>query len=147
MNNQLNEFIKNQDAEKYATQNGRAIHAKLQFVRITPTPIGAPDLIAKIMAGGAELQSFFTDDARVEVPIAGVIDGRFISRRIDRLVVDGATKTVRVLDYKTDIDTEKYRPKYIAQLREYAELLKQIYPRHKISCYILWLHDWHLEKL
>ena len=63
------------------------------------------------------------------------------------MVVDNDTKNVYILDYKTDIDTEKFRPKYIAQLREYKSLMSQIYPDYKISCYILWLHDWRLEKL
>lgn len=147
MNNQLHEFIKKQDAEKYATQNGRAIHAKLQFVRIGSDTVGDADLIENIMAGGAELQSFFDDNAQTEVPIAGIIDGRFISRRIDRLAVDDTMKTVRVLDYKTDAAPEKFRSKYIAQIREYTALLKQIYPDYKIIGYILWLHDWRLEKL
>ncbi len=147
MTTKLHEFIKTQDTEKFATRNGFATHAKLQFVRITPHPIGDAELIEKIMAGGPELQSFFGENSGAEVPIAGIVDGRFISRRIDRLVVDDATKTVRILDYKTDIDPQKYRPKYIAQLREYQKLLAQIYADYKISCYILWLHDWHLERL
>lgn len=147
MTNSIYESVKKQDAEKYATYNGRATHAKLQFVRIAPSSEGDAELIEKIMASGPELQTFFGEKSKSEVPVAGIIDGHFVSRRIDRLVVDDVKKTVYILDYKTDIDTEKFRPKYIAQLREYKSLMSQIYPGYKTLCYILWLHNWRLERL
>lgn len=147
MNNPINDFIKKQDAEKFATDNGRIMHAKLQFVRLGSQPSGDADLIAKIQELGSELQSFFGENSRAEVPVAGVVDGRFISRRIDRLVIDDAAKCIRILDYKTDTDQEKFRLKYIVQLQEYKSLMKQIYPDYKISCYILWLHNWKLENI
>ena len=90
---------------------------------------------------------FFAENTRTEVPIAGIINGNFISRRIDRLSVDDENKIVRILDYKTDIEKESRREKYIVQLNEYEKLMRQIYPEYKIEKYILWLHDWTLEKL
>ena len=63
------------------------------------------------------------------------------------MVIDDTTKTVRVLDYKTDTDTEKFRQKYVAQLKEYIELLKQIYLGYRITGHILWLHNWTLERI
>ena len=146
MTNPLNDFIKQQQTQEFATNTGRAMHIKLQHIKLGDNPVGDADLIEKIKESD-ELQLFFGNDSKAEVPIAGTINGQFISRRIDRLVVDDKSKTVHVLDYKTDIDTEKFRPKYIAQLREYVALLKQIYPEYKISAYILWLHNWTLEKI
>jgi hypothetical protein len=147
MTNQLNDFIARHKSEKFATEAGLAMHIKLQHVCLGDNPCGDKDLIDKIISCGDKLKYFFTDNSKTEVPIAGMLDGRFISRRLDRLVVDDTTKTVRVLDYKTDVDTEKFRAKYVAQLREYVQLLKQIYPDYKISAHILWLHDWALEDI
>lgn len=147
MNNQLNDFVKNAQSVEFATRSGRQVHAKLQGVRIGPAPSGDADLVAKIMQSGSELSVFFSEQSQTEVPIAGIVDGHFVSRRIDRLILDDAAKIVRILDYKTDTDTQKFRQKYIAQLHEYADLLRQIYPDYKILCYILWLHNWTLERL
>lgn len=147
MNTTLDNFIKNQTATDFATKSGKIMHAKLQSVFVDGVSSGDGELVEKIKQSSPELQRFFCRASRPEVPIAGIIDGHFVSRRIDRMVVDNDTKNVYILDYKTDIDTEKFRPKYIAQLREYKSLMSQIYRDYKISCYILWLHDWHLEKL
>lgn len=147
MNNKLNDFIANTESASFATTTGRLMHTKLQHIRLGENQTGDAELIEKIMAGGDALKSFFVESSQTEVPVAGVINGRFISRRIDRLIVDDATKTVRILDYKTDINTEKFHAKYIAQLKEYADLLKQIYPKYRVSCYILWLHNWALENI
>ena len=147
MNSKLHDFITTQEAQGFATNAGLSMHAKLQFVKLGAKPTGDPDLIGQIEKNGDKLKSFFTENSKAEVPIAGTINGRFISRRIDRLVVDDTTKTVRVLDYKTDTDTDKFRPKYVAQLKEYIELLKQIYPGYRISGHILWLHNWTLEHI
>jgi len=147
MTNQLHDFISKQESAEFATQNGLAMHAKLQFVRMGAVPTGDNELIKKIESCGDKLKSFFGENSRSEVPVAGIINGKFISRRIDRLIVDDINKTVRILDYKTDIDTNKFRDKYITQIHEYAGLLKQIYPEYKISGYILWLHDWTLESI
>ena len=147
MENKLAIFIKTSESEKFATTNGKLMHAKLQHVHLEPTPTGDPDLIKKIMESDPKLQYFFGKNSKTEVPIAGFIKEQFISRRIDRLVIDNANKTVHILDYKTDTDKKTFRNKYIAQLQEYAELLKQIYRGYKISCHILWLHDWTLEQI
>lgn len=147
MTNPIIDFVKNADSTKFATFNGRVVHGKLQHVRLGAVQSGDADLIQQIKKSGGDLESFFGENSRPEVPIAGIVHGQFISRRIDRLVIDDAAKCVRILDYKTDIDNEKFRSKYIAQLHEYAELLTQIYPGYKISCYILWLHNWTLEQI
>jgi len=146
MNTKIDDFIKNQTATEFAIKSGKIMHAKLQSVFVDDMS-GDTDLVEKIKQSSPELQRFFCRASRPEVPIAGIIDGHFVSRRIDRMVVDDDTKNVYILDYKTDIDTEKFRPKYIAQLHEYKSLISQIYPDYKISCYILWLHDWRLEKI
>ena len=86
-------------------------------------------------------------NAKTEVPIAGKLNGVFISRRIDRLVIDNNGKTIRFLDYKSDTDKNVLRDKYVRQLKEYAELLRSAYPDYKIAGFILWLHDWQLDEV
>lgn len=147
MNNDLQKFISELESKQFATATGRAIHAKLQKITLSPTRTGDPELIAKIESMGDELTSFFGANSKSELPIAGFINGEFLSRRIDRLVVDDATKTVRVLDYKTDINTAKFRDKYIAKMNEYIKLMQKIYPCYKVDGYILWLHNWTLERI
>ena len=146
MTTTLHDLIAREDATAHATGVGSDMHLKMQRVSLSrPRPDTAP-LIEKIKTIPG-LVAFFGPDSRPEVPVAGTVNGRFISRRLDRLVVDTAGKTVRILDYKTDIDRTARRGKYIAQLREYATLMRRIYPGFAVECYILWLHDWTLEKI
>ncbi len=145
MNNKVADFVSNIESSQYATAMGRNIHAKLQKIMLLPIPTGDADLIAKIENAGNELKSFFMENSKTEVPIAGFIDGKFLSRRIDRLVIDEQNKIIRILDYKTDINTAQFREKYIIKMGEYIKLMQKICPGYKIDGYILWLHDWTLE--
>ncbi|MBO5662679.1 MAG: hypothetical protein J6S12_02350, partial [Alphaproteobacteria bacterium] len=100
----LHDILKRHEQANFATDAGTQMHKKLQWVMIDKDGTsGDPDLIARISAK-PELLPFFCASAKTEVPIAGTIKGRFISRRIDRLVVNASDKTVSVLDYKTDTD-------------------------------------------
>ena len=94
-----------------------------------------------------ELVKFFGKNSETEIPVAGYINGRFVSRRIDRLVIDHENKLVYILDYKTDIDKSTYHEDYIQQINEYVELLRGIYPQYDIQAFILWLNDFSLEKV
>ena len=147
MANNLKELLAEYDAKKYAVDIGIQIHEKLRRVRVLSECCKVDCELEKRIKSVDGLPAFFTESAKVEVPIAGIVNGFFVSRRIDRLVVDDAKKTVRILDYKTDVDKESRRDKYVTQLSEYAKLMAQIYPKYKIETYILWLHDWTLEKL
>ena len=147
MNNKIQDFVSATESRKYATDAGRIMHAKLQSVQLDDMPKGDADLIEKIVSMGDELKSFFGPDSKSEVPIAGFVNGRFLSRRIDRLVVNNTQKIVKILDYKTDWNAQKFREKYIAQIREYVALMQQIYPKYNVRGYILWLHNWQLESV
>lgn len=143
----LHDILKHCEHTRFATDAGTQMHKRLQRVTISKDKTsGAPDLVARISAK-SELLPFFCVSAKTEVPIAGTIKGHFVSRRIDRLVVDPSNKTVYVMDYKTDTDKAINRNKYIAQVREYVALLRAIYPDYTITGYILWTHDFSLEKI
>ncbi len=143
----LRGILKEYDNTKYATENGSVTHGKMRAVRMeNGTLVGDTDIIKNINKR-PELLMFFDENARVEVPIAAVINGKFISRRIDRMVVDDKNKVVHILDYKTDIDKDAFYTNYVAQVREYVSIIKKIYPKYAVCGYILWLHDWSLESI
>ncbi|MDR0803807.1 MAG: hypothetical protein LBO08_01825 [Rickettsiales bacterium] len=134
----LQEFLQGRDAKNAAVEYGTRIHARLQFA--TARSLG--DIDARL-ADNSEIARFFGDGSRAEVPIAGIAGGRFVSRRIDRLLVgDGA---VEFLDYKTDADHAANREKYARQMAEYAALLRDAFPGHEVRGWILYLSDCSLE--
>ena len=147
MANSLSELLGEYDAKKYATDAGNAMHEKLRLIRGLDDCVKVDSELKNRIKSVDGLSVFFVENAMTEVPIAGIINGNFVSRRIDRLVIDSDNKIIRILDYKTDIDKTIRREKYVYQLAEYAKLMKQIYPDYKIETFILWLHDWVLEKL
>lgn len=143
----LHDILNQCERTRFATDAGTQMHKRLQRVTIDGDKTsGAPDVVARISAK-SELLPFFCIAAKTEVPIAGMIKGRFVSRRIDRLLVNTLDKTVSVLDYKTDINKTINRDKYIAQVHEYVALLQAVYPDYKIAGYILWTNDFSLEKI
>ncbi len=143
----LREILQKNSERKFATDAGNAMHARLQRVMIDGVQTrGDADLVAQIQAR-PELIKFFAPTSRTEVPIAGHINGIFISRRIDRMIIDDVTRTVTIMDYKTDISKTALHEKYIAQLNEYATLVREIYPEYMVHCVLLWTHDWTTEEI
>lgn len=138
----LHNILSAHDSTKIATDIGTKMHARLQHTDST----SSTDL-AERMFTNPTLRRLFDSASQTEVPIAGIINGRFISRRIDRIRINHTDKIIEILDYKTDIAPENYRTKYILQIREYANLVHKLYPDYKIICYILWTHDFSLEQI
>ena len=148
MTKKITDLINDKLRQDYAVSAGTEMHAHMQniFFDVNGTVYGNSDIVAKI-AGNKELVEYMGPLSKTEVPIAGYIDGRFISRRIDRLYVNQETKTVVVIDYKTDLDKERFRLEYARQLTEYYKLLADIYPGFSIACKILWTNDFTLENV
>ncbi|MCL2749359.1 MAG: hypothetical protein FWE50_04785 [Alphaproteobacteria bacterium] len=141
----LSEILAEKSRQKFATEHGTEIHRRLQFVFLDGSNAhGDSDLVEKIRKN-PEIVSFFDKNSRAEVPIAGYVNGKFVSRRIDRLKI--TPEVIKFLDYKTDTDKTAFRDKYIAQIKEYTTLLHAAYPNHTIHGSILWTHDWELEKI
>ncbi|MBQ6736337.1 MAG: hypothetical protein IJQ90_02515 [Alphaproteobacteria bacterium] len=147
MTNKITDLINKNLHSDYATATGRNVHAKMQSVFYTPNGWTGDENIINKLSNIPELKEFMGPLSRTEVPIAGTINGKFISRRIDRLYVNNDIKKVVVLDYKTDTDKKVFFEKYRVQLKEYYELLKQIYNGFNIECKILWLNDFTLENI
>lgn len=143
----LNEFLHDAEHKKHATQVGVNMHAKMQKIVIQENSFNGDIDIIKNLKEHPELWRFFDKTAQTEISIAGYVHGFFISRRIDRLLINHETKNIDFVDYKTDIDKTEFIEKYKYQLNEYKELLKSAYPGYKINGYILWLKDWELYKV
>lgn len=147
MTDNLHNFLSLRKKQKFATDAGTEMHSKMQKILIDDTlEIGDNTLIQKIKLK-SELLQFFGKNSRVEVPIAGILHKKFASRRIDRLVKNDAEKTIIFLDYKTDSNKVLFRDKYVSQMKEYFELLQKTHPDYSICGFILWLHDFTLEKV
>jgi ATP-dependent helicase/nuclease subunit A len=143
----LNKIMHDIESAEFATAAGTDMHAQMAKIRFQNGDfVGPADIVSKIKTH-TELSEIMGPLSRTEVPLAGYVDGVFLSRRVDRLYVNRDTKTVVVLDYKTDANKKKYYEKYRVQLMEYYKLLKEIFPNFNIKCKILWLNDFTLENV
>ena len=148
MTNKITDLINDKIRQDYATSSGVATHTRMQHIFFDEkgAPLSDDDIVAYITKH-PDLVEYMGPLSKTEVPIAGYINGRFISRRIDRLYVNHNTRTVVVIDYKTDVDKERFYNKYIEQLTEYRRLLADVYPGYTIACKILWTNDFTLENV
>ncbi|MCL2369540.1 MAG: hypothetical protein FWC83_02590 [Alphaproteobacteria bacterium] len=138
-------ILENRARARFAKDRGTEIHRKLSRIRIDGNDItGDGELVAQIREN-EQIAGLFDKFSKPEVPIAGYINDKFTSRRIDRLRI--TEKDIQFIDYKTDTDKVVRRDAYIRQMNEYATLLQAAYPAHTITGYILWLSDWELEEI
>jgi len=147
MSDTLRNILSQNEHMRHATDIGRAKHSKMQNITIDGHNTNGDSEIIEQILSHPNLVPFFGPESKTEVPIAGHINGRFISRRIDRMTINDTTKSIQIMDYKTDTNKNEFHDKYIAQLTEYSKLLHEIYPTYQITAYILWLHDFCLEKV
>ena len=150
MTQTLKDFLIGAKNKEFATKSGTNIHTKMRHIVVHggERSVGDHDIV-EIIKNRTDLLPFFvaTNFPQTEVPIAGYINNTFVSRRIDRLLINHKSKTIDFMDYKTDINKNEFVEKYKKQLNEYAQLLHSAYPDYKISGYILWIHDWVLTQL
>ena len=87
-----------------------------------------------------QFAAVFADDALVEAPLTGIIDGIVVSGTVDRLLVTAAK--VLIVDYKTNRappnDPRAIPLAYLKQMRAYAGLLHGVYPDKTIEAALLW---------
>jgi ATP-dependent helicase/nuclease subunit A len=88
----------------------------------------------------ADFAPLFGPGSRAEVPVVGLIDGKALSGRIDRLVVTG--DSVLIVDYKTNrpppATAADVAPAYVEQLSAYRAALEHIYPGKRVRTVLLW---------
>lgn len=141
----ISALLSEQEHQKYATKAGLEAHKKIHTINLD-TNQGGMDLIERIQSN-PEIAKFFHSDARTEVPIAGYIKGKFLSRRIDRMFIDNDTKNIFFLDYKTDTDKNALHDQYTKQIKEYKALLRDAFPDFSVHGYLLWLTDFDIEEI
>jgi len=86
----------------------------------------------------------FGPDSLVEVPITGVLGegskAQVVAGQVDRLVIGDNQLTV--IDYKTNRsppETEQdIAPVYLRQMAAYRDVLRCIYPKHRVKTVLLW---------
>jgi len=147
MTQNLNKFLSSQFNKKYATANGTSIHLLLKNTIIDKDFESGDKKIICQIKNHTNLIKYFSRTAKTEVPIAGLVHGTFVSRRIDRMLIDDTNKTIEFIDYKTDTNKSIFIEKYIKQLNEYAQILYSAYSNYKINGYILWIQDWQLQPI
>ena len=91
-----------------------------------------------------ELAGFFGPNSQSEVSVSGQVQGHPALGQIDRLWVDRATKTVHILDYKTNRpppkNVDQIPPAYRQQLDAYGALIQPLYPDFQVRTYLFWTH-------
>ncbi|HEV2674820.1 MAG TPA: double-strand break repair helicase AddA [Aliidongia sp.] len=87
-----------------------------------------------------DFAALFGPGSRAEVPVVGLIDGRALNGRIDRLVV--TEDAVLIVDYKTNrpppLEVDAVSPAYVEQLAAYRAALERIYPGRQVRTLLLW---------
>ncbi|HTW52167.1 MAG TPA: double-strand break repair helicase AddA [Stellaceae bacterium] len=93
-----------------------------------------------------EFAALWGPHAQAEVPVVGLIGGRALSGKIDRIVV--TDERVLIVDYKTvrppPTREDEIAPVYLQQLASYRAALERIYPDRPVACAILWTEAPHL---
>ncbi|MHA1597285.1 MAG: PD-(D/E)XK nuclease family protein, partial [Alphaproteobacteria bacterium] len=109
------------------------------------------DIAAETLAvlENPDFAPLFGPGSLAEVPLCGVIDGRVVSGRIDRLLV--TDDEIRIIDYKTNRpppdSVDGVAPDYLSQMATYRQLLADVYPGRKITCILAWTHGARLMVL
>ncbi len=96
-----------------------------------------------------EFSIVFGINSIAEIPITGMINGKVISGKIDRLYVD--QDMVMIIDYKSNRPSPKSEdlvPEiYINQMQSYKEIIKKLYPNRQIKTALLWTDEPRLMEL
>jgi len=96
-------------------------------------------MVAEVLAVMAApgLVDLFGPQSRAEVPIVGVVGDRVVAGQVDRLVVGAGT--VVIADFKSDRAVPDQVPAaYRHQMAHYAAVLRQVFPRHRVSAVLIW---------
>lgn len=96
-----------------------------------------------------EFKFLFSENSLAEVPVSGLVKGRIVSGRIDRLAVTDTE--VLAADYKSNRAVPKTLAEtpepYLAQARAYADVLSNIWPDKKIRSFLIWTEETKLTEI
>lgn len=110
------------------------------------------DIIKEVMdiLNNSDFTPIFGTNSVAEAPITGLLkDNRLVSGQIDRLLV--TETTVFIIDYKSNRPSPeniKDVPKiYYNQMKAYADVMREIYPKHIIKAALLWTDKCQLMEI
>jgi len=87
-----------------------------------------------------DLAEAFGPDSLAEAPLAGRVNGIPLAGQVDRMLI--RPDRVVILDYKTNRpppeEVSKVDPLYLRQMASYRALLRQVFPKRKVACWLLW---------
>lgn len=125
--------IKNADAENAKTIIAEAIEeAKSQFSSVVEWDT-FHDKVRQIV-NAPDLKQFFQDDTVATEKDIVTADGH--TRRVDRLIIKN--DEVWVVDYKSTRENQKI---YREQLQEYVRIVRELYPRHRVKAWLVYLDE------
>ena len=105
-------------------------------------PEARAEIAAETLAVLADpaFEAIFGPGSQAEVPLTGIVGGRVMSARLDRLAVTGSAVTV--IDYKTNrtppATEDQVSALYLGQMAAYRVALSRIYPDRPVRCLLLW---------
>ena len=85
------------------------------------------------------------DWARNEYPLAGYLDGQWVSAIIDRAFIEA--DALWIIDYKSGERSAAAVAEYQRQLATYARLLAELHPGRRMRCALYWARNQTLEEL
>jgi ATP-dependent helicase/nuclease subunit A len=141
---------------------GTLIHALLQYLPDVPRrerpaaahayaaralPAEAPDIAASVLAllEHPDFAPLFGPGSRAEQALTGLVDGKIITGRVDRLVI--GPDAVLLADYKTSrtppASADAVPVLYLRQLAAYCAVLRKLYPGRPVQCALIWTEGPH----
>ena len=107
------------------------------------------DICNEVLELCNKFRNLFSKNSMAEVPIIGEVDGKIISSKIDRLIVEN--DKVIIVDYKTNRPAansiDEVPALYLSQLKTYKKLLERIYPNKIVETYLLWTNTCNMMKV
>lgn len=141
----------------FGTERGTLIHKLLEILPDLPQDMRvktAFDYLSGRGLSGKQVQEIiqvvenvintfpdlFTQTSQAEVPLVGVLNGKVLSGKVDRIVYNDSS--VLILDYKTHKNVpsslEQTPSNAIQQLSIYQLALQEIFPSKEILCGLIW---------
>jgi hypothetical protein len=97
--------------------------------------------VRKVLDSSAFKQYFYLGDAEV-FKEKEVVNSHGDTKRLDRLII--TEKSAIIVDYKSRVEEEL---DYAKQINEYKEIISQLYPKHQVKGFLLYLEELKVEEI
>ncbi|MFL3876315.1 hypothetical protein wTkk_000232 [Wolbachia endosymbiont of Trichogramma kaykai] len=104
------------------------------------------EIYSKILTFNEKYDYLFDLEGKSEILLSGIIDGRPVLVRLDRLCVT-EDKAI-IIDYKSHYNVSISSSNEIKkQMLIYKTLVQEVYPDKKVECLVIWMEDLTLQSL